>query len=211
MRTPDLPPLLLILDTKRHDASRIAHQACQAGVRALVWRARELNGREFWQRARALSEIAVAYGADLLIHDRVDVALATAADGVHLPSAGLPPRRARRLLGSSAILGQSLHTLEELQGAPEALDYATLSPIFKTPSKPGYGPALGLEALAEAAASAPPRLALYALGGVTPERASACLKAGAHGVAVMGGICHAEDVYEASLKYLEAIHQSAPS
>jgi len=91
---------------------------------------------------------------------------------------------ARRRLGQAALVGVSAHGLDDLRGARDAGgDYATLSPIFPSPSKPGYGPALGLAALHEAAGLGLPVLAL---GGVTAAAARACRDAGAHGVAVMG-------------------------
>lgn len=111
---------------------------------------------------------------------------------------------ARRVLGPSAVVGFSAH---DRAGAEAALaagaDYVLLSPIFPTTSKP-YAPAIGLEALracADALGDAP----VYALGGITPDNAAACLEAGAYGVAVLSGILHADDPQAAAARYLRAI------
>ena len=119
-----------------------------------------------------------------------DVALDTGADGVHLPS-GSNPAIARASL-PSGLIGASAHSAAEAGALLRAgADYVTLSPVFLTASKPGYGPALGVEGLASAAAQAPGPI--LALGGVTAGNAALCLSAGAHGVAVMGEVMRAAD------------------
>ncbi|GJE54134.1 thiamine phosphate synthase [Methylobacterium thuringiense] len=113
------------------------------------------------------------------------------------------PRRKGR--GREAfVVGVSAHSLGDVRRAREAgADYATLSPIFTTASKPGYGPALGLDGLHEAAAIGLP---VVALGGIAPEHAVACREAGAAGIAVMGGIMRAADPAAATRRYLQALH-----
>ncbi len=203
-----LPQLLVLLDEREggHAADVIAADALAAGARFLLWRAPKHSPREYMDRARSIARIAAPYGAILLVHDRADVAIAVAADGCHLPERGLTTQDARAVLGRDRIIGRSLHELDQLEDRAlvATLSYATLSPIYPTPSKPGYGPALS-PSIFEEAGRRVPNLPLYALGGITPERVSACLEAGAHGVAVMGGISHAEDPYEATVAYLEAL------
>lgn len=130
------------------------------------------------------------FGARLTLHGPPELALAALADGVHL-SRGGDAAAARALLGPNALVGLSTHTLAEAAAAnAAALDYITASPVFLTASKPGHGPALGLEGLnAFARTSAVP---VIALAGIAAETAPACIGAGAKGIALMGGAMRAE-------------------
>ena len=160
-----------------------AFRGLPRGTAAVHLREKDLGGRALLQLARALRRACDEAGQLLLINDRLDVALAVGADGVHLPSAGVPVADARRLLGPTALIGRSCHSLAEVQAARAGgADYATFSPIFDTPSKRQYGAPLGLAALVEAADVGLP---LVALGGITPENASAARGAGAVGVAAV--------------------------
>jgi thiamine-phosphate pyrophosphorylase len=153
------------------------------GAVAVHLREKDLGGRDLLALAVALRAVCRARGQLLLVNDRVDVALAAGADGVHLPAAGIPPADARRLLPPSALVGVSCHSAEDVARARDGgASYAFLSPIFDTPSKRAYGPPVGVEALRGAAALGLP---LVALGGVTPDRAPELLAAGAAGVAAI--------------------------
>jgi thiamine-phosphate pyrophosphorylase len=153
------------------------------GSVAIHLREKDLGGRELLRTARALAAVCHARGQLLLVNDRVDVALAAGADGVHLPSDGLPPEDARRLLAAGALVGVSCHSAQDVVRARDGgASYAFLSPIFDTLSKRAYGPPIGIEALR---AAAPLGLPLVALGGVTIERAPELFAAGARGVAVI--------------------------
>ena len=199
----DLPRLYLILepDTALGPVETM-RAACAAGVRLVQWRAKSLPARQVFEVARELALIAAAWRASLLINDRADIARSVAAAGVHLPEAGLPLGAARALLGASGVIGASTHDLAGLERARDA-NFATYSPIFETSSKPGYGPALGLEELAKAARVSP--VPIYALGGITPARAQRCIDAGAHGVAVMGGITRAASPFDAATAYIDEL------
>jgi thiamine-phosphate pyrophosphorylase len=136
------------------------------------------------------------------VHDDIEAAVAAGADGVHLPGGG-DPAAARRLL-PRGLIGVSAHSPEEVAAQLKAgADYATLSPIFLTESKPGYGPALGLDALAAAARLSPGPV--VALAGIDEHNAAACLAAGARGIAVMGEIMRAPDPEAATRRLLAAI------
>jgi thiamine-phosphate pyrophosphorylase len=103
-----------------------------------------------------------------------------------------------------ALVGRSCHDADDIARAvAQGCDYVTVSPVFASASKPGYGPPLGVDGLRELAVGAD--IAIYALGGVTPDRARACLDAGAHGVAVMGEIMRAHDPARAVAGLLAAI------
>jgi len=180
-----LPGRLLVV-TDRHQAPAplpdMAEALLGAGARWIWLRDRDLPPEERRALALDLAARVARHGAVLTIG--ADVALAAACGaGVQL-GAGDDVAAARRRLGNTALVGVSAHGLDDLRRACDAgADYATLSPVFPSPSKPGYGPALGLEALREAAGIGLPVLAL---GGVTAAEARACRDAGVHGVAVMG-------------------------
>jgi len=181
-----LPSRLLVV-TDRHQAAApldaIATQAILAGVRWIWLRDRDMAAAERRALAARLLAITRRHGARLSIGGDVELAGELAAAGVHL-GAGASVAAARQKLGSEALIGISAHGDADIAAAAAAgADYATLSPIYPTQSKPGYGPALGVAAIARAAQSALPVLAL---GGVTAARAPACLRAGAAGIALMG-------------------------
>lgn len=154
-----------------------------------------------------LRAVTAPFSARLTLHGPPELALAAGADGVHL-SGGGDAAAARALLGAEALIGLSAHTLAEASLAdPATLDYITASPVFLTASKPGHGPALGLEGLAGfARASAVP---VIALAGIDAQSVPGCLGAGAKGIALMGGIMRAEAPRAAVADILGAIRQSA--
>jgi thiamine-phosphate pyrophosphorylase len=182
-----LPVVHLITD--RRLAPDLASRADAAlegippGRVALQLREKDLGGRDLLCLARRLRAACHARGQLFLVNERVDVALASGADGVHLPSAGIPPADARRLLGPGALVGVSCHSADDVRRARDGgASHASFSPIHDTPSKRAYGPPLGIEALHAAAALGLP---LVALGGMDASRAPAAFAAGAAGVAVI--------------------------
>jgi thiamine-phosphate pyrophosphorylase len=184
-------PLLVITDRHqaRHSIETIAAAVGRGGGRWLLLRDKDLAREERRDLAIRLAKIATEHGVALSVSTDVDLAAEVEA-GVHLQAAAAVAL-ARRRLGSAAIIGVSAHGLDDVVAAAAAqADYVTLSPIFLTDSKPGYGPALGTGALR---ASAEQDIPVLALGGVTAETAAACLDAGARGVAVMGEIMRADD------------------
>ena len=179
-----LPRVHLVTDRRLAPDLPAAARRVLAGLppaaAAVHLRERDLGGAELLRLARALREVCREAGQLLLVNDRADVALAAGADGLHLPAAGLPPAEARRLLGPGLLLGVSCHGLADVRRALEGgADFATFGPIHDTPSKRGYGPPVGLVALAAAAGAGLP---LVGLGGVEPGNAAAVRAAGAAGV-----------------------------
>jgi thiamine-phosphate pyrophosphorylase len=190
-RSPLPGPLLVITD--RHQARQpleaIAAAVGRGGGRWLMFRDKDLAAPARRELALRLAQIAEEQGFALSVSADVELAAAVGASGVHLQTSnGVAP--ARKLL-ADAIIGVSAHSVADVAAAGAAgADYVTLSPIFLTESKPGYGPALGTEALRAAATHGIPVLAL---AGVTATTADACFAAGARGVAVMGEVMRAED------------------
>jgi thiamine-phosphate pyrophosphorylase len=186
------PPLLVISDRSqaRRPLIEIAAAAFDGGCRWFSLREKDLPAAERRALLRDLITLGRRYGAIVMVHDNLDAAVATGAGGVHLPSGGDPA--AARVKLPDGLIGVSAHGAAEAAGLLVAgADYVTLSPIFLTDSKPGYGPALGLDGLAAtvAAAEGP----VVALAGINPGNARACFDAGAAGIAVMGEVMRATD------------------
>ena len=191
MRLP-VPPLLVISDRRqaRRPLEEVAEAVFAGGCRWFSLREKDLPPEE----RRALLAVLVAagrrFGALVTAHEDIEAAAATGADGVHLPSRGSPAAACARLPG--ALIGASAHSADEAAALLRAgADYVTASPVFVTASKPGYGPALGLDGLARIIARAPGPV--VALGGITPENVASCLSTGARGVAVMGEVMRSPD------------------
>lgn len=191
MRLPD-PPLLVITDRHqtREPIETVVEAAFAGGCRWLSLREKDLAAPSREALLRRVVAIGRRFGATVMVHDDIEAAIVAQAGGVHLPR-GIPPAAARRRLGPQVLIGCSTHDARELAAAAGA-DYATLSPVFPSASKPGYGPALGVGRLAAATAAA--RLPVIALGGVDATNIVSCIDAGAAGVAVMGGVMAAMDV-----------------
>ena len=204
MRALPSPPLLVISD--RFQASRplveIAAAAFAGGCRWFSLREKDLPAAERRALLAELVELGRAWDATVTVHDDIDAALATAAAGVHLPSAADPAAARARL--PDRLIGASAHSAEEAATLLQAgADYVTASPVFLSASKPGYGPALGLDGLAHIVAAAPGPV--VALAGVTAENARSCLAADAAGIAVMGEIMRAADPRAAVARLIAAL------
>lgn len=166
--------------------------ALEGGVRAVQLREKDLPAAELYPLASELRTLTRACGARLLINDRVDVALAVDADGVHLGGHSLPTRVARALLGPDRLLGVSTHRLAEIAvAATEGADFVTFGPIFPTPSKLPFGAPLGTAILGQACLNPP--LPVFALGGTTPARLPEIRAAGCRHLALIGAILGADD------------------
>jgi thiamine-phosphate pyrophosphorylase len=205
---PALPGLLVITDRHqaRHPIEAIADAVGRGGGRWLLLRDKDLERGARLRLAARLAPIARRYGMYFSVSADLELAAAVEASGVHLQcAAAVGAARAR--LGEDAVIGVSAHDMAELEAAAAAhADYATLSPIFLTASKPGHGPPLGVAALAAAVKLGIPVLAL---GGITASTAGLCLAAGASGIAVMGEVMRAEDPSRAVSGLLRACADAA--
>ena len=180
----------------------VVRAAVEAGVCAVQLREKDLASGALLALAQS---IAPSLGkAALLINDRADVAQAVGARGVHLTERSLPVEVIRRFLPPLALIGVSVHNLAGAQRAQEGgADFILFGPVFETPSKIAYGPPQGVDRLREIARSV--SLPLFAVGGITPERAPSCLDAGADGVAAIGAVMAAPDVPRAVAAFREAL------
>ncbi len=187
-----VPPLLVISDRRqaRQPLQQVVEAVFAGGCRWFSLREKDLPAEDRGALLRDLVALGRRYGAVVTAHEDIEAVAAVGADGVHLPSGGSPAAARARLPG--ALIGASAHSADEASALLRAgADYVTASPVFITASKPGYGPALGLDGLARIVAQAPGPV--LALGGITAENAAACFTAGARGIAVMGEVMRAAD------------------
>jgi thiamine-phosphate pyrophosphorylase len=183
---------------------RAAREAGFAGQVAIQLREKDLPTREMLMLALELRRVCTEMDAMLLVNDRIDIALAAGADGVHLPSNSFSVAQARALAGPEHLIGVSTHHLEEVAAAAQAgADFAVFGPVFAPLSKGEYGPPVGREALRAACRAS--TLPIYALGGITAQRTAALAGCNAAGVAVIGAIMGAADPVQTALEILRAL------
>jgi len=179
-------------------------KALEGGVRFVQLREKELPAKEFLRLARALRELTASFGARLIVNDRVDVAILSDADGVHLGGRSVSATDARILLGPEKLIGVSTHSYEEaLDAREDGADFITLGPVFATPSKAAWGDPVGVGLLEKVAASL--SIPVYAIGGINPERVKHVLAAGASGVAVISAVLGRSDVKEGAHEMVSAL------
>ena len=199
--------LLVVTDrhqTKGRPLVPLLQQVLTAGTSAIQLRERDLSARELVTLAREVQAVTASSKSQLLINDRVDVALALEGVGVHLRSNSLPLSVARQMLGSQRLLGISVHAVEEaMQAEAAGADYIVLGPIYETPSKQTFGPPLGIHTLEKACTLV--RIPIIGIGGVTAARAREMRHAGAFGAAVITAILGADDVESATRALLDAV------
>lgn len=198
----------LYLITDRTAASRppadVVEECLAVGLRAVQLREKDLEARDLLALADTLRATTQRHGARLVVNDRADVALAAGADGVQRTHASLPVSALRGITPAGFLVGASVHSASEARDAvAQGADFVVFGPIYDTPSKRRYGPPQGLTAL-ETVARAVDRPVL-AVGGLTPERVSDVLAAGAAGVAVIGAIYGAARPADATKAFLDAL------
>ena len=168
----------------------VVEASLQGGLSIVQYREKSADDMTRLQIAQQLKALCQQYGALFIINDRVDLALAVDADGVHLGQQDLPIATARQLLGSHYIIGRSTTNPQEMQRAiAEGADYIGVGPVYATPTKPGKAPA-GLEYVRHAAAHA--KVPWFAIGGIDTNNLHEVLDAGAERVAVVRAIMSAE-------------------
>jgi thiamine-phosphate pyrophosphorylase len=182
----------------------VAAAALEGGARVVQLREKSLCDRALWELAREMRRLSRRHGAVLIVNDRVDVALAVEADGVHLGQEDMPAPAARRIMGPEAIIGVSVGSVQEACAAErEGASYVSLGSIFPTGSKTDAGKAVGVGAIAELKHAV--GLPVLAIGGINCDNVEAVIRAGADGAAVISAVAEAEDMVEATRELLRRI------
>jgi thiamine-phosphate pyrophosphorylase len=195
-------PLLFIadLDEAGTNILSILHGALSGGCRWVLLRGKNSDAAALLATAKHAKRACTDYSAKLFISGDVALARSIKADGLHLPSDATP----HKFSIPGMLIGQSCHNEAEMRRAESSgMNYVSLSPIFTTSSKPGYGPALGLEKLSALAKKT--TLPVVALGGISVQNIGGCLAAGAQAVAVMGGILRTAQPKSQTEAYLRAV------
>ena len=178
--------------------------AVQGGVACVQLREKDLSTRAFVELALALKALLAPSGVPLIINDRVDVALAAGAEGVHVGQEDMPYAMVRRLMGPRAVIGLSVETWEDVERARDLdVDYLGVSPVFPTPTKTDTKAAWGLEGIERIRARV--RQPLVAIGGLNADNAAAAVRAGADAIAVVSALCASADPRRAALDLDAAI------
>ena len=188
--------------TANRPLTDVVHAALDGGVRAVQLREKDLEGRELYVLAEQLRALTRRYRAHLLVNDRIDVALAVEADGVHLGQNSFLVEDARRLLGAGKLIGVSTHSQQEIDAAQEA-DFIVFGPVYYTPSKAAYGEPQGLDRLRAAVAHS--ALPVFAIGGIKTAHVAEVLETGAHGVAMISALSVATDPAQAARELLRQL------
>jgi len=201
-----LPKLYPITDTS---ISRLSHaeqieRLAAGGASLIQLREKHASPREFYQVALEAMIVAKRLGVQLVINDRVDIAIAVKADGVHLGQDDLPPGKVRMLLGEDRIIGSSTHTLDQALEADSApVDYIAIGPAFPTSTKENPDAIVGTANIREIKSriSKP----LVAIGGITLESARSVIDAGADSIAVISDLLATTDITERTRRFLESL------
>lgn len=179
-------------------------QSVKGGAACVQIREKNLPTRAFIEEAVRIRDILAPFRVPLIINDRIDVALAVKAAGVHVGQDDMPYETARTLMGPNAIIGLSVETWEDVERAEKLdVDYLGVSPVFETPTKTDTKGSWGLEGLSKIKAFS--RHPLVAIGGLNPGNAKAVVLAGADSVAVVSAICAAPDPFTVSKELHEII------
>jgi thiamine-phosphate pyrophosphorylase len=175
----------------------VVEEALRGGVRAVQLREKDLSTKELYETAYELRRLTSRYGAKLFINDRVDVALAVDADGVHIGGSSLPIYKVRRLLGERKLIGVSCHNQVQAITAQEmGADFISFGPVYFTPSKAAFGDPVGLELLQTVTDML--QIPVFALGGVNRQNCAEVVSCGVHGIALISAIMSAAEPREAA-------------
>jgi thiamine-phosphate pyrophosphorylase len=192
--------LYLVTDrslSKGRDMEWLVEEAVKGGVTMVQLREKDCSTREFIELAIRLKQRLLPCGVPLIINDRLDVALAADADGLHIGQSDMPYEMARRLLGKNKIIGLSVENLEQARQANRLdVDYIGISPVFSTPTKTNTSLPFGLEGIREVMSFT--KHPAVAIGGINLSNTVEIMQAGADGIAVVSAICSAENPRQAA-------------
>lgn len=201
-----LPKLYVILDAALTPLPETdcAASLAEAGVRLLQYRNKVASARQLFESSRALAQLLIPQGVSFFVNDRPDVAYLAGASGVHVGQADLDAEAARRVMGPDQLVGVSTHNLEQFErSAVSSADYIAVGPIFSTSSKANPDPIVGLDFLRKIRALTDKPI--VAIGGITLERASQAIEAGADSVAVMSGILADPNPGQRARQYVKSL------
>lgn len=207
------PYTLYLVTDDQQDLNTLCHvvkQAIAGGVSLVQVREKQGDVRTFIERAAAVKAVLSGSGVPLIINDRVDVALAVDADGVHLGQSDMPATLARQLLGPDKLIGLSVENEQQFEQAQSLpVDYLGLSAIFATPTKTNTVKHWGLDGLNWAMARS--RLPMVAIGGLNTSNIAAVAQTGVQGIALVSAISHARDPQQAARDLRLLIEQNRPA
>jgi len=191
----------------RFSHAELTKLAIAGGADTIQFRQKIGATRKMIEIARQLKQLCAEAGVTFLVNDRVDVAIAADADGVHLGQDDFPLPLAHELLGGSRIIGGSAATLKEARKClADGVDYIGFGPVFPTTSKTDAGPVSGIELLKQVVEAVP--LPVIAIGGISSDNTSEVIRAGAHGIAVISAVCCQENPEQATRALYKALHGS---
>jgi thiamine-phosphate pyrophosphorylase len=201
--------LHILTDTvlqSRFSHMEITRLAIAGGADTIQYRQKSGSTREMIEIARNMKRLCSETGVTFIVNDRLDVAIAAEADGVHLGQDDFPIPMARGLLGEDRIIGGSASTLDEARKClSEGADYVGFGPVYPTSSKDDAGPVSGIDILKQVVEIIP--LPIIAIGGVGAENIPDVMRAGAHGIAVISAVCCQDDPEEATRSLYQALHK----
>jgi len=185
---------------------QLAELAIRGGADTIQFRQKTGATKEMIDISRQMKSICTGAQVFFIVNDRLDVAMSSGADGVHLGQDDFPIPLARKILGEDIFIGGSAATLEEARKCfEEGAAYVGFGPVFPTTSKDDAGPVSGIELLSQVVEAVP--VPIIAIGGITPQNTLAVLQAGAKGIAVISAVCCAPDPEDATRKLLEALEK----
>jgi thiamine-phosphate pyrophosphorylase len=192
--------------------SRLSHTeltqlAIAGGADTIQYRQKSGSTREMIEIAQNMKQLCTEAGVTFIVNDRLDVAIAVEADGVHLGQEDFPIPLARELLGEGRIIGGSAATIAEARNClSEGADYVGFGPVYTTTSKDDAGPVSGIDILKQVVETIP--LPIIAIGGVDAQNTPEVMRAGAHGIAVISAVCCQDDPEQATNSLFQALHKN---
>ena len=181
--------------------------ALRGCVKAVQLREKDLNTRELLELACKMRELTKKYHAKLFINDRVDIALAVDADGVHIGQKSIPAHAVKKIVQDKLIIGVSTHSLEEaLEAERDGADFITLGPIYETPSKLKYGKPIGVDTLKRVKSKL--SMPVFGIGGIKLDKVREVKETGADGIALISAILASKDIRKTTEDFLRLLNQN---
>lgn len=184
----------------------VVHEALKGGVKAVQLREKGLSTLDLYRLALDMRRLTSQYNAAFIINDRIDIAKAVDADGVHIGVNGMPLKVVRQIIGKNKIIGYSAHSIEEAERVQgDGADFVTFSPVYYTPSKADLGSPCGLNILQEAVSAL--KIPVIALGGISLDKITETFDIKVAGIAVISAIIAATDPQSATADILKKIEE----